>query len=83
MSHNASGPAPPTPLRVTRKGQRRPLNGFGSVYFISFTSGLGQQREDEIPNANLWTHAEDVEPSQNPGPSVTFHLIGTSLGRAL
>ncbi|TWW64782.1 Membrane-associated guanylate kinase, WW and PDZ domain-containing protein 2 [Takifugu flavidus] len=28
-----------------------------------------KQREDDIPDANLWTRVEDVEPSQNPGPS--------------
>lgn len=74
MSHNASGPAPPTPPRVPHKGQRRPLNGFGSVYFISFTSGLSQRREDKIPNANVWTHAEDVEPSPSHTASVASHV---------
>lgn len=58
MSHNARRAAPPTPLRVPRKGQRHPQNGFIWDCLISFVRPLvsegGEGENDAICDANLW-----------------------------
>lgn len=60
MSHNASGPAPRTPRRVSRKGQQRPPNGSSSAGSVASGQGGRRAAGHGRRHANLWGGAGTI-----------------------